>query len=96
MCVKPNCLYGYIKPPMILSKNVINNVESQKNIGVTICSSSLDDIDILQQCKSLYGRGNTIIKAFDPVLMKLNVNYLSHFAQIFIILLYWTCLKKNQ
>ena len=64
MCVKPNCLYGDIKPPMILSNNVINYVESQKYLGVTICSNRHDDVDILQQCRSLYGRGNTIIKSF--------------------------------
>ena len=96
MCVKPKCLYGDNKPPMILSNNVINYVESQKFLGVTICSSRRDDNDILQQCRNLYGRGNTLIKSFRKCTDKVKCQLFKSFCSNIYCSALWNLFKKNQ
>jgi hypothetical protein len=63
--------------------NVIKLVDYENYLGVITSSDCKDDADINRQTRSLYGKGNSIIRNFkhcsDPVKIQLFKTFCSHF-----------------
>ena len=55
-----NCL----NPAFYLGEHVLVECLSYKYLGHLICSSRNDDLDILCQCRSIYAKGNSLIRKF--------------------------------
>ena len=55
-----NCL----NPAFYLGEHVLVECLSYKYLGHLICSSRNDDLDILRQCRSIYAKGNSLIRKF--------------------------------
>ena len=51
-------------PKLYLLDKVVQVVDSEKYLGSFICSDLSDDDDILRQMRSIYGRGNVLIRNF--------------------------------
>ena len=51
-------------PDLFLNGNVLKWITEDKYLGVTISDDFKDDLDIKQQIKSLYAKGNTIVRKF--------------------------------
>ena len=64
MCIKPKKLNIDIPNNLLLNGKLLENVTSQKYLGVLVANNCKDDLDIKQQCKHLYSRGNVLIRNF--------------------------------
>ena len=83
MCFKPKSLSKLNIPVITLNRQQIEFVSSHVYLGVVIQDSYIDNLDLGRQTKSIYGRGNILIKKFaicdDTVKVKLFKAYCSSF-----------------
>ena len=64
MCFKSKLMKDIRVPSFQLKEQNIANVTVQKYLGVFISEDSKDDLDIERQMKSVYARGNSLIRKF--------------------------------
>lgn len=64
MCIKPKHLKNMIAPSIFLNGRPLKFDSNQKYLGVVLCDSQRDDLDIAQQLRGTYARGNMILKNF--------------------------------
>ena len=64
MCLKTKTLKDLIVPDVLLSGNALTRVSVQKYLGVLISDDCQDDVDIKRHVRSLYSRGNSLVKRF--------------------------------
>jgi hypothetical protein len=64
MCIKPRNFKFDIPNNVLLNGKLLKNVTSEKYLGVLVANNCKDDPDIEQQCRSLYSRGNVLIRNF--------------------------------
>ena len=64
MCVKPRWLKNLSIPAMYLDGKQLKIVHEQKYLGVFLTDTMKDDCDIKRQIRSIYARGNVLIKRF--------------------------------
>ena len=64
MCLKTKTLKDLIVPDVLLSGNALTRLSVQKYLGVLISDDCQDDVDIKRHVRSLYSRGNSLVKRF--------------------------------
>ena len=64
MAVQPKLLKNIVFPNIVLDSNHLQYKEAHKYLGVIICDTLCDDLDIQQQVKATYARGNALISRF--------------------------------
>ena len=64
MCIRPKGLKDLYFPKMFINDNVINVVSKEKYLGAFISDSNCDDDDLIRQMRSIYARGNALIRNF--------------------------------
>jgi len=57
-------LQDLVIPVFYLNGQAIEVVQKHKYLGVILCEDRCDDIDISRQVRSMYSRGNSILKHF--------------------------------
>ena len=83
MAVLPKWLKNMSIPGIYLNDKLIKFKADHKYLGMIITDNSCDDLDIYQQVKATYARGNTLISRFrqceDNVKIKLFKSFCSNF-----------------
>ena len=83
VCVRPKWLKNITIPNMFLSGNIVNITSNHKYLGMYIMDSLNDEMDMKRQLRSIYARGNVLIKQFrqcsEDVKIKLFKAYCSSF-----------------
>ena len=83
MCVKPKGCRSLLIPDLFLGGQVLNFTDCKKYLGAFICDNLSDDKDIKRQIRSVYTKGNLLIKKFrnctSEVKVKLFKSYCSSF-----------------
>ena len=64
MSCKPKCFKDLTVPNFYLNGTVLKTVSEHKYLGCIIAENFKDDCDISRQMRSLYARGNTIVRNF--------------------------------
>ena len=64
MCVRPKWLKDLSFPDIFLDDNPIKVVNKEKYLGAIIVNDNFDDEDIKRQMRSIYAKGNVLIKNF--------------------------------
>ena len=64
MCFKPKCMQSKVVQELTLSSSALRVVNQHNYLGVTLCTDMSDDLSLEKQCKSLYARGNLILRHF--------------------------------
>ena len=64
MCIKTKNLSPCVNHSFLLSSEVLTFVTSHKYLGVIICADMADGDSIRRQCKSVYARGNVLLRLF--------------------------------
>ena len=64
MIIKSKLCKGYDVPIFYLNETPIDVVVNHNYLGVIISDNRKDDLDIKRQIRSIYARGNTILKYF--------------------------------
>ena len=81
MLIRPKWLKDLQTPSVTLNDKVLDFVEDHSYLGVRFSDQLSDDLDIKKQMKSIYARGNTLIRQFrhcnDSVKLKLFKSYCS-------------------
>lgn len=79
MVFKPNGFYDLHIPKFYLNNSMLNLVDKEKYLGVIVTEDQKDDCDIKRQIRSIYSRGNILIRRFkhcsDDVKLKLFRSY---------------------
>ena len=65
MCCKPNGFTMYNVPNIQVGGVCIKVVPNHKYLGMQICCSKVDDVEMSQQLQNIYARGNTLICTFN-------------------------------
>ena len=63
---------------VVLSGQILEYVKSFTYLGRNITDDFNDNADIMREVKSLYYKGNLLIRKFNMCPLKLNVRYLKH------------------
>ena len=83
MCIKPKWLKHMEVPTVYLNNTPLTYVDCHKYLGVVLSKDLSDNLDLLRQVKSIYSRGNEIIKEFThcsvDVKLKLFHSYCGNF-----------------
>jgi hypothetical protein len=83
MCVKPKSFKNLRLPEFVLNGKVLNYVSTHSYLGVMLNEDRSDNHDLLRQLKSLYARGNMVVRKFkhcsENVKMQLFKTYCSNF-----------------
>ena len=83
MCVKPKGCKSLLIPDLFLGGQVLIFTDCKKYLGAFICDNLSDDKDIKRQIRSVYTKGNLLIKKFrnctSEVKVKLFKSYCSSF-----------------
>ena len=81
MCIRPKCMKNLYFPTLYLLGKPVKVVTSEKYLGAFISDDLSDDEDIIRQMRSIYARGNVLIRNFihctDSVKASLFKTYLS-------------------
>ena len=64
MVILPKWLKHLENPTLYLDNKILNFTGEHKYLGVNICNNLTDDVDIKQQTRGTYARGNNIILKF--------------------------------
>ena len=64
MSILPKCLSKIYVPKLYLNGMVLNFVTNEKYLGVFISNDLYDDSDIQRQTRSIYARGNSLVRKF--------------------------------
>ena len=75
-------------PTFEINGQTITGVQQQKYLGVTIHDDLRDDADIKREIKSVYARGNSLIRRFKACDSDKKLSSFRHFAVIFMVPLY--------
>ena len=68
--MKPNVLKHNAEPELLLSGKKLEWVDIHEYLGVIISTDMKDDLNVREQCRKLYGRGNMIIRNFSSCSVK--------------------------
>ena len=73
MCVKPSGVKMPVIPTVYLNGKALKLVNEYKYLGIIISDLRKDDRDISKQMRSLYARGNSLIKNFKQCLSLIHI-----------------------
>ena len=74
MLIKPSGIPSFVPPEIYIGDDVIGYVQNFRYLGHIISSDLSDDMDIERETRSLYIRGNTIIRKFHFVSSEIKCN----------------------
>jgi hypothetical protein len=95
MCIKPKCLNKLNVPAIYLNDKKLEFVSSYKYLGILICDSQKDDGDIAKQLRSLYARGNILIKSFSKCSPEVKILLFKTYCTNFYCSHLWQCYRKE-
>ena len=64
MCFRPKGMKDLYFPKIYLNNNVVKIVSKEKYLGAFIVDDGSDDEDLVRQMRSIYAKGNVLIKNF--------------------------------
>jgi hypothetical protein len=95
MCVKPSNKKRLHVPQFELDGKALHMVDNYKYLGVILTNDEFDDMDIRKEMRSLYARGNSLIRKFKKCNDEVKSQLFKAFCSSFYCCQLW-CLYKEQ
>ena len=95
MVFKPKCMSNLYVPCFYLNSVELLVTEKQKYLGVIITCDQEDNCDIKRQIKSVYSRGNVLIRKFKHCTDNVKLKLFSSYCNSFYCAQLWCMYKKE-
>ena len=95
MVFMPRKMNDLFVPDFKLKGATLNKVIKQKYLGVFLCENQMDDCDIQRQMKSIYGRGNMLIRKFKFCTEEVKIKLFKAYCNSFYCSQLWCKYKKE-